>query len=58
MQIVSLVERKRYLTYAKAANAVTIDFDAGTSSGDGSDTFSGFENIIGTAKADTLLKIL
>ncbi|MGJ0412653.1 hypothetical protein NG764_09345 [Aliarcobacter cryaerophilus] len=44
------------LTYAKAANAVTIDFDAGTSSGDGSDTFSGFENIIGTAKADTFIK--
>jgi len=44
------------LTYANATNGVTIDFDAGTVSGDGADNFTQFENFIGTTKADIFRK--
>ncbi|MFA9372919.1 MAG: hypothetical protein ACERKK_02065, partial [Poseidonibacter sp.] len=43
------------LSYDGSTDAVIIDFDAGTSSGDGADEFVDFENFIGSNQADTLI---
>ncbi|MDG2482422.1 MAG: S8 family serine peptidase [Alphaproteobacteria bacterium] len=42
------------LDYSGSANAVAVNLNAGTATGEGSDTFSGIENIIGSAHHDTL----
>jgi Ca2+-binding RTX toxin-like protein/dipeptidyl aminopeptidase/acylaminoacyl peptidase len=40
--------------FSDAGGAVNVDLNAGTASGDGTDTLSGIENIVGGAQADTL----
>jgi len=41
-------------SYANASASVTVNLSAGTASGDGTDTLSGIENVIGSANADTI----
>ncbi len=43
------------LVYMNAATAVSVDLRMGTASGEGSDTFSGMENITGSAYGDTFV---
>jgi Ca2+-binding RTX toxin-like protein len=43
------------VSFKSSAVAVTVDLTAGTASGAGSDTFSGFLNATGSAKNDTLI---
>jgi len=42
------------LTYANSATAVNVNIGANTATGEGTDVISGFENLIGSAQADTL----
>ena len=41
-------------SYANAASAVTVNLSTGTATGDGSDTLSNIENVIGSANGDTI----
>jgi Ca2+-binding RTX toxin-like protein len=42
------------ISFTGAGSAITASLAAGTATGDGNDTLSGFENIIGSSSADTL----
>ena len=42
------------VTYVNAASAVTVSLATGSASGEGADTFSGVENLVGSAYGDTL----
>jgi len=42
------------VSYAPAASHVTVDLSTGTATGDGNDTLSNFENVIGSAFDDTI----
>ncbi len=43
------------VSYANAAGSVTVNFSTNTATGDGSDTLSGIENILGSAFNDTFI---
>lgn len=43
------------VSYAEALNAVNVDLNAGTATGDGNDTFIDVENIIGSDFDDTII---
>ncbi|MFG0252441.1 MAG: hypothetical protein ACF8NJ_06155, partial [Phycisphaerales bacterium JB038] len=43
------------LSYDAATGPVTVDLDAGTATGEGTDTLDGFEHVIGSGGDDTLL---
>ncbi len=42
------------VSYANAISAVTVDLGAGTATGNGSDTLSGVENVVGSGLGDTI----